>query len=61
MSFGQSVILTLLFAGVSAASVVIGAKLKNRIFFFIAALAVVISLGMLGYGLLTLLLVNGIK
>lgn len=58
MDFGISVFLSLFFAAATIALLVTGIKTKKRVFFVIAAFSVIGALTALGYGLLTLLLVN---
>lgn len=60
MSFGISACLAILFAALAVILIWTGVKTKLHGFYLGAALAVVVSLGLLGYGLLTLLFVNSI-
>ena len=60
MGFGISAFLALFFAVAAVALLVAGVKTKKRVFFVVAAFAVVGALATLGYGLLTLLLVGAV-
>ena len=58
MNFGISFVLSLVFIAIAIVLMVAGAKSGNRLFYYCAAFAALANLIMLGYSLLTVMLVG---